>query len=62
MILPSYGYSHRNVLPKVDLPLATGPVTPMICPGSAVKEISLYTFFPSGYVKLKFCTSSLPDV
>ena len=34
----------------------------IISPGSAVKKISLYTVFPSGYVKLKFFTSSFPDV
>ena len=41
-MLPSYGYSQRNVFPNVDLPQATGPVTPIICPGFAVNEISLY--------------------
>ena len=35
---PPYGRSPRNTRPSVDLPQATGPVTPMISPGCAEKE------------------------
>ena len=55
---PSYGYSHKNALPSVDLPHATAPVMPMIWPFFAENEISSRIFLPSGYVKLRCLTLS----